>query len=500
VDTTKEEDRSSYRDIMKATSLFGGVQVFNIAISIIRSKVIAVLLGPTGMGIIGLLSSTLGLIGSATNFGLGTSAVKDIASAYATKDTDRISTIVGVFRKLVWLTGILGAIVGLFLSPWLSQLTFGNRDYTIAFIWISITLLFNQLSSGQLVILQGMRKLNYLAQANLVGSSLGLILTIPLYYKFGLKGIVPGIIVTAVVSLLASIYYSQKEKIKNIKVSGAIAIKEGKKMLQMGFIINISILLAVGASYVVRIFIRYTGNLEQVGLYNAGFAIINTYVGLIFTAMGTDYYPRLSAVALSNKLSRQIINQQAEIALLILAPILIIFLVFINVIVILLYSKEFIAINEMIYWAALGMFFKAASWSISFIFLAKGTGRLFFWNELASNIYTLGLNIIGYYYYGLAGLGISFMIGYLIYLIQVFIVCKAKFEFSFDKEFIQLFIFQFLLASGSFLAIKYLNSPYTYIAGLMLLTISSWFSYRELDKRIGINSIAKNLIDKYKYK
>lgn len=492
------QEQSSYRDILKATSIFGGVQVFNIAISIIRSKVIAVLLGPTGMGIIGLLTSTLGLIASATNFGIGTSAVKDIAGAYATKDTVRISTIVGVFRKLVWITGILGAIVGLMLSSWLSQITFGNREYTIAFIWISITLLFNQLSSGQLVILQGMRKLSLLAKANLAGSSIGLVITIPFYYKFGLDGIVPGIIVTALVTMLASIYYSQKEKIKITNVSSTTAIIEGKKMLHMGFIINISILLAIGASYLVRVFIRYTGNIEQVGLYNAGFAIINTYVGLIFTAMGTDYYPRLSAVSHSNKLSKETINQQAEIALLILAPILIVFLVFIDAIIILLYSKQFIAINEMIYWAALGMFFKAASWSISFIFLAKGTGQLFFWNELASNIYTLGLNILGYYYYGLAGLGFSFLIGYLIYLIQVFIICKIKFDFSFYREFIYMFLFQFFLASASFVVIKYLRHPYTYLAGLMLLLISSIYSYRELDKRIGLREIISDLTNRYK--
>jgi O-antigen/teichoic acid export membrane protein len=158
-------------------------------------------------------------------------------------------------------------------------------------------------------------------------------------------------------------------------------------MLQMGFMISLSGLLAVGASYIVRIFISRTGGVEQVGLYNAGFAIINTYVGLVFTAMATDYYPRLSAVAHDNRLCKQTINQQAEIAILILAPILVVFLTFINWVVILLYSRQFIAVNGMIYWAALGMFFKAASWSIAFIFLAKGSSKLFFWNELIANIY-----------------------------------------------------------------------------------------------------------------
>jgi hypothetical protein len=50
-------NQSSYRSIMKATSVWG-VQVFYIVIAIVRSKIIAVLLGPAGMGIVGLLNST----------------------------------------------------------------------------------------------------------------------------------------------------------------------------------------------------------------------------------------------------------------------------------------------------------------------------------------------------------------------------------------------------------------------------------------------------------
>jgi O-antigen/teichoic acid export membrane protein len=157
------EQQTSYRQIMKATSIFGGVQVFNIIISIIRSKFVAVLLGPTGMGIVGLLTSTSSLIGGLTNFGLGTSAVKNVAAATSTGNQIRIAIVVTVLRRWVWITGIIGVLFTLVLSPWLSELSFGNRDYTLAFIWISITLLFTQLSTGQLVVLQGMRKLQYLA-------------------------------------------------------------------------------------------------------------------------------------------------------------------------------------------------------------------------------------------------------------------------------------------------------------------------------------------------
>jgi O-antigen/teichoic acid export membrane protein len=483
------EQQSSYRQIIKATSLFGGVQVFQIIIQVIRSKFIAVLLGPSGMGIAGLLSSTIGFISSLTSFGLGTSAVKDIAGAAVTSDQIRIATVVTVLRRLAWLTGSLGVVITLVMSSWLSQITFGNHNYTIAFVWISITLLFNQLSNSKLVILQGMRRLKYLAKANLAGSVLGLLVTVPLYYLFGINGIVPGIIATAIITLALSWYYSEKVQIESLKIDRHQTLAVGKTMLLMGLMISISGLFSQGASYLVRIYIRIYGGIDEVGLYNAGFTIINTYVGLVFTAMATDYYPRLSAVANDNHQCKNTINQQAEISLLILAPILLVFLVFIKLIVILLYSSKFIAVNEMICWAALGMIYKAASWSISFILLAKGTSKIFFWNELISNIYLLGFSITGYHFFGLEGLGISFLATYIFYLVQVYILSKIKFEFSFDHVFIRIFIIQNILVISGLIVVKHINFPYSYIIGTIMIVVSSWYSFTELNKRIGIKTL-----------
>ncbi|HNX11372.1 MAG TPA: O-antigen translocase [Paludibacteraceae bacterium] len=490
--------QSSYRQIMAATSLFGGVQVFQILIQIIRSKFVAVLLGPAGMGIVGLLTSTLGLISGLTNFGLGTSAVKDIAEARTTENETRIATVTIVLRRLVWISGTLGTIVVLAASPWLSRLTFGNSEYTLAYIWISISLLFNQLTSGQLVLLQGMRKLQYLAQANLFGSLLGLLITVPLYYKWGIDGIVPGIILTSVTSFLIALFFSNKISLQKVRVSKVRTIAVGRNMVTMGFMISLSGFISLGVSYLLQIFINRHGGVADVGLYNAGFTLINTYVGLIFTAMATDYYPRLSAIAHNNLLCKETINQQAEVALLILAPIVVGFLVFINWAIILLYSSKFIAVNTMVYWAALGMFFKAASWAIAFIFLAKGTSKLFFWNELSGNLYMLILNVSGYYFFGLTGLGISFLLGYLVYLIQVFVIAKLKFEFSFNSDFLKVFIIQFSLALSCFLAVISFQQPYPYIIGTVLLLISGGYSLNELEKRIGIKEIIKEFTHRNK--
>lgn len=488
--------QSSYRQIMKATSLFGGVQIFSIIITIIKSKLIAVLLGPSGMGISGLLTSTTSLITGLTNFGLGISSIKEISEAYEAKDEMRISIVSIILKRLIWATGILGSIVTLVFSPWLSQITFGNKNYTFAFVCISITLLFNQISIGQTVLLRGMRQLQYMAKSSLIGSVFGLLTTIPLYYYLGIKGIVPGIIVSSLTALILTWYYSRKINIKPIFVSTLRTIYEGKGMLKMGFIISLSGLVTLGTSYIVRIFISNTGGLIDVGLYNAGFAIINTYVGMVFTAMSTDYYPRLASIAGNSKKCNITINQQAEISIIILSPIIMFFLVFVNWAVILFYSSKFVAINEMILWAALAMLFRAASWSISFVFLAKGDSKIFFWTEFSANVYSLAFNIIGYKFGGLTGLGISFLFAYIFYLVQEYIIARKNYNFSFNKEFKRIFCIQLSIAVTCFIIVNMLSGIFAYTIGSLLILISSIYSYNELNKRLDIKSILNSLKNK----
>ena len=489
--------KSSYTSILKATSLFGGVQLISIAIQIIRSKFIALFLGAEGIGIIGLLTSSRDLVSSLTNFGLNISGVKAISEANTSENKSRVAIVVAVLKKILWITGILGLLVTIVFSSKLSEFAFGNSEYSLAFVWISITLLFAQLTSGHLVLLQGLQKLKFLAKANVLGSFTSALVTIPLYYFFRADAIVPGIIIIAVFNLIFSWYYTRQIDLSEVKVSLLQIVNEGKSMVSLGFMISLSVVVVLLSAYFLRIFISNYGGVEEVGFYTAGFIIINTYVGLIFKAMGTDYFPRLSSVSNNNNLCIQVINQQAEIALLIIAPIIIIFLIFIKWIIIILYSDQFLSVIDMIHWAAIGMLFKTASWSIAYIFLAKGASKLFFINELLCSSYTLILNIIGYYYWGLTGLGVSFLISYFLYFLQVFLVAVKKYKFNFDNPFKKIFILQFSLCSSCFIIMKLIDEPFTYLTGIIFLLISSYYSYLEMDKRVGIKIKVIELKNKY---
>jgi PST family polysaccharide transporter len=453
-------------------------------------------LGPAGMGIQGLLQSATQLIQSFTSFGLSQSAVRDISEANATGDNLKIGKTISIVRRLVWGTGLLGLVVTLVLSPLLSKYSFGNYDYTIPFVLLSMTLLLDQLCVGQKVLLQGLRRLSYLAKASSIGATLGLLVSIPIYYLFGIRGIVPTLILTSLTSLLLTWYYSRKVKIEKIKINNKQALTDGRDMLKMGLALSISSILALLCAYLLRSFIRYQDGVEQVGFFTAGWAIMNTYVGMVFTAMGTDYYPRLAAVNKDNEKCKQIINQQGEIAIIIIAPLVLACVIFMPFIVRLLYSSAFDPASDYILWAIVGMIFKAASWVVSYVFLAKSESRLFIVNETIGNIYTLSFNLLGYYLAGLEGLGISFVFSYMVYLLQVYLISKYRYNFAFSRVFLKIFYAQLLLVFIGVILVHVLDTYWVFVPLSILLIISTIYSYKELDNRINISQLLKTILVK----
>lgn len=486
-----ERQTSNYRSIFKATSLFGGVQVYQILIGVIKSKFIAVLLGPLGVGIQGLYQSALQFVQSLTSLGLKSSAVRDVSEANGTGDMVRVAEVVKTLRRLVWCTGLLGMLVVIAFSPVLSKTSFGDNQHIIPFILLSITMLLDQICAGQKVVLQGMRRLRYLANASAIGSTASLFVSVPLYYLYGVKGIVPTLILNSLTLLLLSWFYARKVDLPSVSLTAKETLNRGATMLKMGLAMSWNGILVYGCSYVIRWFIRVETGTEAVGLFTAGFTIINSYVGMIFTAIGTDYYPRLAAVNDNNGRMKTVVNQQGEIAALILAPLLLLCIVFMPILIRILYSEEFLPANDFVAIAAIGMMFKLGSWLIAYQFIAKSESKLFVINETVTNAYSLIINLVCYKFWGLTGLGIAFTATFFIYFIQVFVIARKRYGFSLSRDFRTMMLIQLLLLVICY-AITILNRPaLTYSLGSVLILCSGVYSLKELDSRIGVLDIIK---------
>lgn len=481
-----ENNQSSYKSIFKATSLFGGVQFYQILIQILKSKFVAVLLGPVGVGIMGMYQSGLYLVQQLSSMGLAQSAVRDVSEAAGSSDTLRIARTIIVVRKLVFFTGLFGLIIVACCSPLLSKASFGNYDYTIPFILLSLTLLIDQLSAGQKVLLQGMRRLKDLAKCTAFGVTFGLVTSVPLYYWLGIDGIVPTLILNSVCSLILSWLYSRKIKFEKVQVTPRQTIAQGKQMLVMGVSMSLGGIFASIVSYAIRGFIQGNGGLEQVGLYQAGFVIMTTYVGMVMNAIATDYYPRLASINKDNAKCCIAVNQQGEIASMILAPMLTVCLIFMPFVLKILYSDSFLLANEYISWACLGMMLRLGAWVISFLFVAKAESKIFIILELSANLYYLAFSLLGYKYLGLNGLGIAFALEYFVYFMQCYLIARRRYGFRFSNSFIRCYGCQLLLVVLSLIVVMIFDGWLKYMIGCFVILISCFLGVRGLDERINL--------------
>src|SRR5690348_9125671 len=314
------EKKHSYGQILKSSALVGGSSLINIAIGIVRTKAMAMLLGPAGFGLTGLYSSIVDLTQSIAGLGINSSGVRQTAEAAGTSDTERIGRTAAVLRRTSIGLGVLGAVLLILFSAQVSALTFGTRKYAGAVALLSVAVFFKLVSGGQGALIQGMRRIADLARMNVWGALFGLLLAVPLVYFFREKGIVPALIGVAGMTIFTSWWYSRKIRVPTPHVNVRHVKQEAAPLLKLGIAFMASGLMTMGGAYAVRILVMRTLGFEATGLYQSAWTLGGLYVGFILQAMGADFYPRLTAVANDNAECNRLVNEQARVGLLLAGP------------------------------------------------------------------------------------------------------------------------------------------------------------------------------------
>ena len=192
---------SSYGQILKSSSIAGGAQAINLALGMVRTKLMALLLGPTGVGLIGLYDTVVGFMGTLTGLGISASAVRQVAEAHGGGDAQSMGRTIRVLRRVCWCTGLFGVILTWSLAQPLSRWTFGNTERAIPITILGVTLLLTAISNGQSAVLRGVRRIGDLARMQVFSALAGLVISVGLYAWLGERGIVPVFLVSAAVNL-----------------------------------------------------------------------------------------------------------------------------------------------------------------------------------------------------------------------------------------------------------------------------------------------------------
>lgn len=419
----------SYGQILKSSALIGSSSVLKIGLGVVRTKAMALLLGPSGIGLLGLYGSIADLAQSVASMGLNSSGVRQIAESVGTGDSQRIARTVTTLRRLALYLGVLGALLLLILSKPVSRLTFGDDQHVIDVALLSLAVFLGAVSAAQVALVQGMRRIADLAVLNVLGAFFGTLFSIVIvyiYYRHGVaeQGVVPVLICVAGMAILTSWWYARKIKVEPVKMSLAQVALETSGLLKLGLVFMVTGLMTQGSAYVVRIIVLRRIGIDAAGYYQAAWALGGVYVGFILQAMGADFYPRLTAVANDNAECNRLVNEQAEVGLLMAGPGVLATLSLAPLVIQIFYSSKFGPTVEVLRWICLGMMLRVAIWPMGFILLAKGEGMIFFWTEFMGNVLLVGLAWFGVQMFDLRGAGIAFFGLYVVYGCAMYVVVR----------------------------------------------------------------------------
>lgn len=425
----KIEKEDSYSHIFKYTGIFGGVQGLNILIGVVRNKLVAMILGPEGMGLISLFNSTIKLISDSSNLGIGMSAVREMSQAYVDGDDETLKRTAKMIRTWSLLAAILGGLLCIVLSPLLSSCTFSWGNHVLHFMLLSLVVALTAITGGELAILKGMRQLKRLAMISVYGLLGSLLTSIPLYLIWKEAAIVPSLIIMALLQMLFTITYSYRLLPLDLNMVNRRLLGEGKGMIRLGSAFVLAGMFGSGAEFLIRSYLNHVGGLEVVGLYNAAYVMTLTYAGIVFQAMETDYFPRLSSVCHDIGKLNMVVNRQIEVSLLLVSPLLAFFIVGAPVLLPLLYSGKFMAMIGMLKITVFAMYIRAVVLPIEYISLSRGDSWNYLMVELFYDLIIVLYVVVGFRWGGLNGTGVSLLLAGACNLLFVLIFMRIKYGY-----------------------------------------------------------------------
>ena len=416
---------STYGQIIKSSALIGGSSVFKIALGIVRTKAMAVFLGPAGVGLMGVYSSILDMASMLAGMGINSSGVREIAEAAGTGDTKRIARTVTTLRRVALVLGLLGALLLLLLSRPVARLSFGDVQAASGVALLGLAVFLGAVSGGQLALIQGMRQIGNLARANVLGGLLGTVLSIGIIYVYRQQGIVASLVGVAAMGIAASWWYSRQIEVEPVAMRAKEVTAQVSALLKLGFVFMACGLMSVAVAYFVRILVMRQLGADAAGYYQSAWTLGGLYVGFILQAMAADFFPRLTAVANDNAECNRLVNEQAEVGLLIAGPGILGTLTFAPLVIQLFYSAKFGPAVEILRWVCLGMMLRVASWPMGFVLGAKGLRQAMLWSETAAYASQLGFTWICLAAFGLSGTGIAFFASYVFYWLLIYGIVRS---------------------------------------------------------------------------
>lgn len=406
------------------TTFFSGIITFiKIVSGFISTKIVATIIGPSGVAMVGAFSNFIAIILTFSNGAINNGVVKYTAE-YTNRDASAEKKLFSTSLRISFYCSLLIAVLLIFFSKTISSLIFKNDSFYDVILILGFCIFFYSLNSLLISILNGLGKIKAFTIINAIGSIVGLILTILLVYYFQVRGALYALVLAQTVVFFITLIFIIKKRWLNISAfKGNFDKKIYKNLKKFSFMAIVTAVTVPVAQILIRNMITSELTINDAGIWQGMMRISDGYLMLINTALLTYYLPRLSSLSDKMDLRLEIIKGYK-----ILIPITIILSTIIYLfrhnIVILLYNDSFRHMESLFIWQLIGDFFKIMSYILAYLMLAKAMMKIYIITEIVFSASYVFLSFVFLKTFGLEGSVYSFAMNYFLYFVTVLILFK----------------------------------------------------------------------------
>ncbi len=431
------------RRVLKVMGIFTSVEMAGIVCSMVKMKLVAMWLDATGVGLFNIFNSTIDTTTYLTGLGLRQSAVRDLSGA-SRKGEGMLRRMVERVRAWSVAAGLLGAVVLAALAWPLAEIIFGDGRMWWNFMVLGGAMLLNALYAGESAIFQATEGFKRLARSGLGMAVAGLVVSVPMFRFMGEASVAWSLLAYSLCGVIFA--YINRDRRFAVTLPRRKDLQGEQTFLKFGAFISITAFINSLCQLAFSTWLNREASTAEVGLYSAGYILVMRYTSLVFNSVSLEYYPRVAACGANRNRMEVFMNHEVSLLLLLFTPLMLLFLLFRELIVEILYDADFLVILPFISWGILTVVLRGASNTMAYTIMAKGEGKVYMFTDVVDAVLGLGLSIWLYSELGLTGIGVAMVVWHGVYMLIVEGVCRRRYGLYLRSATLRLLTASFLTA------------------------------------------------------
>lgn len=409
-------------DIIKVFSLNALSTFVRMLSGMISVKVVAIIIGPSGVALLGQLNNFSSILLGVSNGGINQGIIKYV-SEY--KNDDKI--IKKYISNALKITLLCSALVGLILIIFckhLSRIILLSDEYYYVYLVFGFTIILFTLNTLLISILNGYKQFERYVRISITGTLVGLCFSIFLVITWGLKGAMINAVTFQSVMFFVTLWMCRKMPwLKREYFVEKLDTQIVKKYFGFSLMTFTTIALLPVSQLLLRGYVISSLSASEAGIWEGMNRISNMYLSVVTSAFSIYYLPRLAELSKPWDLRNEIKQCYKVIVPTLLVIVFAIYLLR-HFVLYILFTPEFYPMESLFSWQLMGDFFKICSWLLSFLMVAKAMTKMYIITEVCFSIVYIGLSFLFLQFNGIVGLTQGYMITYIIYFIAMILIFR----------------------------------------------------------------------------